>query len=935
MSSKAKNYLFALFAAVLMLCMLGAAICWRPQALAETETAKVVNYAEGQPLNFFTPTPEQSKLERVQDETMGEVNKVTFSGASDLAYVIFDMYKANFAPTFARISNFTTGVLEFRLKYRAENIVPEANPNTDPRAGGISMYVAGIGVMDSAGNDQTPGEIELWDWSALPGGGNVMCQVIREDNSEWTELVYRFELQSDKYFKQLRLNLQSTFGATGTVYFTDFVLTDSMSGELIPEAHRDIVGTDTDQAFVDRWNVENGLQKAYDEGVRYHSNSNGSLRLTSDNTGADMNAFLVLSNQDFLYNTSYTVTFYLKGENLNYGEWAGWPLGINVYNRYFYRDDPAGDPVYMGELFSEPYMKSGDAVITPKCFDAIEAGNQGMPSNTLQNFDWIKVQYTINPWKIWTHSNQADGTPHPEYFVYLGLRIYYTSGTVWVDDVSIVPSGCQIPVYVSQEPTMSVVGQLPEVTALNAELNIPKVSALDKNNQDISNSAKVTVTAPDGTKLLDGADASVENPVIPTQKGTYTVVYTATDGEGVQATLEQSFEVDEVRLIRADVEPEGTRSRNYEIAAPTVYEPDGVTVVEDAEVNVVVKSPSGTVMWDDLYDSFFGVAVTPSAVGDHLLTYEYTYEKDGEPLTITATYVFTVKINPLDIGQGDYDDIYVPGGHFEDVTTTGQLISDTQISYYPDDATKVVVNLKTDGGYSGNNYMQVEYKTGTPEASSWFYMIDLTQRPVLKDNETNYTLQFWMRCASPATAASDADQFVLRIELKKDTVTQGISSCLFTDIYFTAEQVNAMTDWTLVQLEWTSFDDAFVFGDAELPSGEGVPVYHRPETELNYDTYTCIAIGFFASGDIQGVLDFDDISFVKEGDEIPDYKSEYENQDSNPEPPDSSDDPVVEPEPPQNGCGGCGGMFGTVGGGIGLLLAGTGAAMFGLRKKRG
>lgn len=931
MSSKTKTSLFAVLAVLLMLCMVGAVMSQRPRALAENETAAVINYAAGKDLIFYTPTPETSALERVQDETMGEVNKVTFSSASDIAYVLFDMYKPDSIPSFSRITNFGTGVLEFRLKYKAENIVPEANLSGDPRSGGISMYVSGLGMMDAEGNAANPSEIEFWDWRALPEGGNVMCQVIKSDSSEWTELVYQFELQADKHFKQLRLNLQSTFGATGTVYFTDFELTDSMTGELIPTAERDVIGTDTDQAFVDRWYTEGGLTKAYDENVRYHSNVNGSLKLTSDNIGSDMNAFLVLSNQDFVYNTSYTVTFYIKGENLSYGDWAGWPLGINVYNRYFYRDNPQGDPVYLGELLNEPYMKSGDTLLTPKAFDAIEAGNKGMPSNTLQNFDWIKVQYTINPWVIWTHSTMEDGSLHPEYFVYLGLRIYFTSGNIWVDDVSIVPSGCQLPVYVSQEPTMSIVGQLPEITALNGEMNIPKVTAYDKNNQNISSSAKVTVTAPDGSKILENADASVVNKLVPDQKGTYHVSYLVEDAYGVSASLEQSFTVDEVRMIRADVEPEGIRSRNYEIAQPTVYEPDGSTVVEDAEVNVVVKSPSGTVMWDDLYDTFFGVAVTPSTTGDHILTYEYTYEKDGQPVVITATYVFEVKINPLDIGQGDYDDNYVPGGHFEDVTTTAQLVSDTQISYYPDDATKVVVNLKTDGGYSGNNYMQVEYKTGTPEASSWFYMIDLTKRPVLKDNQTKYVLQFYIRCSVPVTAATENDQFVLRIELKKDTVTQGISSCLYTDIYFTADQINAMTDWTLVQLEWISLDDAFVFGDAELPSGENLPVYHRPEGSLSYDTYTCVAFGFFASGDIQGVLDFDDITFVKEGDEVPDYKSEYENKE--PAPPESSlPETSDEPQPPE-GCNGCGGMTG-LGGNLSLLLVGLGAAVVGLKKRK-
>ena len=876
--SKTKKQVLVWLAAAVLVCMVGFfAAARQPLPAMAAERAPETNFAAGKKLTFYSSTPDASKLESVEDDALGTVNKATFSSAADIAYVTFDLYENGVAPKLPRIMNFATGALEFRLKYRSEQVVSEPNPSADPRAGGIAMYATALGVMNADGTAAAVPEMELWDWTALSEGGNVMCHVIDADQSEWTELIYRFELQSDKYFKQLRLNLQSTFGATGTVYFTDFVLTYTKSGEEIEQAARDIVGTDATQSFVDKWALENGITKSYDETVRYNSNVNGSLKLVSASTAADMNAFLVLSDKDFKYNTSYTVTFYLKGDNLAYGDWpsGGWPLGIDVYNRYFYRDDPTVDPVYMGELLNAPFMKNGETVVTPKAFDAIEAGNGGMPSNKLQSFDWVKVQYTINPWVIWSNHNKADGGLHGEYFVYLGLRVFYTSGNIWLDDMSIVPSGCQIPVYVSQEPTMGMVGQLPAVANRNSELSIPKVSAKDKNNNDISSSAKVTVTDPDGTKVLDNVSAAAANLLTPSKKGEYTVKYSVVDGDGVPASQEYKFRVDEVRVIRADVALQGVRSRNYEVAEPTVYESDGKTVVGDAEVNVIVKSPSGTEMWNDSYDSFFGVSVTPGAVGDHLLIYEYTYEKDGEEMTVSTTYVINITINPLDIGQGDYRDNYVPGGHFEDITSSDQLISSTEIRYYPDDATKVTVNLKTDGGHSGNNYMQVDYKSCVPEVASWFYMIDLTQRPVVKDNRTKYKLQFYVRNTGTATAAGEDDEFLVRIELKKDTVTAGVPSALFTDIAFTVEQINRMTDWTLVELEWISFDDAFVFGDADLPSAEGGPSYHRMTEEATYDVYTCLAFGFYGAGDVRATLDFDDITFVKEGDPTPDYKAEY------------------------------------------------------------
>lgn len=915
-----KKGLTVLLSAVLFLgafCAVGIFAPGRKYVRAEAETAPVLNLLEGVSVSSWGSAG--FALTKVNDSEKGSVNRGVYAAQSDVAFIDFAPYQNSMLPKGSRSASFRAGTFgagayEFSLWYKAEDVTPDA-VTADPRSGGISMYVAAKGVTNIDGTvyaNAPAGNMELWDWRGLEGGGNVMCHVIKEAQAAWTKLSYCFEIPADMAYQALSLQLQSTFGATGTVTFTDFSLTylqkgaKDFDGNDLTAAQKDIIGSDMTQEQVDKWyamshGAAEGVTKSYDTAERYNSKSNGSLKLEwkAANLGSgDGRAFLVLSKDQFSLNTAYTVTFYIKGANLAYDStWpgGGWPLGINSFIEYYYRDNPSDNPAIVADVFTAPHMKSfpDGTAVNAKGFFSMLPGEGSMPERN-DGFAWTKVQYTFNPWAMWSNMLKDDGTAHGEYFVYLGFRVFHTSGNMWIDDMSIVPQGCEIPSYTSAEPNMNLIGTMPEFANKDSELTLPKAVATDKSGKDISADIKLMVTAPNQSVILDKVAGNTEQKFTPSQTGEYSVVYAVADSEGTDASLDYKITVKPVPEIRLD-NPEltGIRNRNYTVAEPAVYGADGNQITA-AKVLITVKDPLGNILQNFErveYDSFFGTSFTPTQVGEYVVLYEYEHQDGADKIWISKSLVVKIAINPLDIGVGDYRDIYVEGAHFENITSASQLVSDIGMSYYPADANKVTLDLKTDGGYSGDNYLQVAYKqSANNEATSWFYLIDLTQKPVVKDNATVYNLRFYLRCKNAdAVAGTEGAKFLIRIELKKDSVSQGVPSCYFIDKYFTIDEVNAMTDWTEINLEWISYSDEFIMGDdAFLGKTPGVT---ESRAEVTYENYTSAAIGFFSLGDAKATLDFDDITFVKGGDTIPDYKAEFDDSGENPNPdPDPGED---------------------------------------------
>ena len=80
---------------------------------------------------------------------------------------------------------------------------------------------------------------------------------------------------------------------------------------------------------------------------------------------------------------------------------------------------------------------------------------------------------------------------------------------------------------------------------------IPAVKAFDVLNP--IQSVKVTVIAPDGTRVLNNADGTTEHPIKLEQYGTYAVTYTATDNFGKRAPYYKTISVKETENPRLEV----------------------------------------------------------------------------------------------------------------------------------------------------------------------------------------------------------------------------------------------------------------------------------------------------------------------------------------------------------------------------------------------
>ncbi len=866
------------------------------------ETAPVVNLAAGanshwgfEEGNFTANAGTDSEHGVYSEAEYGETYATTFK---DVA-----LYANNAMPAYSRTATFAKGAYEFSFWYKAEDIdlSTEKDSGGDPRGGGIAAWAH---TKNSLNIDGTDADVfTLWDWRQKPGGGNYMCYVISEDADTWTYVSYQFE-RGDMFLGAVTFDIANVVAATGKLKITDITLRYLQQGETdfngtpLTAAQKDLIGSDTNESVVERFAVEGaGITKSYDETVRFNSSSNGSVKIESSSTALDQRAFIRF-NQDQFFNTNYLVTFYIKTDNLMFDSaWSGWPLGINVYDRMFYRDGAeAGHPVGVGDgenisglAFAKDYPSKSSVML--KGFVGILPGEAGLPERVSAS-DWHKVQYLINPWTIWSNVLKADGSAYPEYFLDIGLRIFNTSGTIWLDDLSVVPQGGFVPSYTATEPQLSVQGSLPSVQAEGQLLTLPRATARDGRNNDISGDITLTVTDPDGVNVLDAVEGDSAQSFTPDKAGAYTVTYRV-EASGVPSTKEFTINVGEFRAITLEnVIADGTRNTNFSVAAPTVVEPDGTTAVTDASVKVYKTSPLGTKTLVGTYDSFFGTSFTPDVAGKWLVTYEYEYTSDSESYTIIRLYEVNVVISPLDIGKGDYDGIYLEGWHFEEVASDSELITDLGIRYWPGDTSVVSMSVKRDGGHSGNNYMRVDYKEAQ-SVVNFFVLVDLKATPMVKDDVTTYTLGMYIRMASPIEASGDEDAFVLFQIMLKETISTEPYALIIRK-QFTIEEVNAMTDWTRIELTFTSYSDETLFGDDFTANADAGEIANP--APVNFSIYT----GLFAELTLvnaTGAIDVDDGFIVKEGDEEPDYVTEFENGTVDP-------DPDPDPDPVKKGCKG-------------------------------
>ncbi len=193
----------------------------------------------------------------------------------------------------------------------------------------------------------------------------------------------------------------------------------------------------------------------------------------------------------------------------------------------------------------------------------------------------------------------------------------------------------------NQAPEITIDGEVPASGTVGSEVKLPSASATD--NVDGSVAVHVWVTGPNGEAVT-----LTDNTFIPTEKGDYTVVYSASDERGNNSNQTYTVKVfaqgETIDLqapeITIDGEVPATGTVGSEVKLPSATAQDNLDGQVAVSIEVTGPDGAGVAVKDN--------AFVPQTAGNYTVTYTASDEAGND-----AVETFTIKVSPKDENTSD------------------------------------------------------------------------------------------------------------------------------------------------------------------------------------------------------------------------------------------------------------------------------------------
>lgn len=383
-------------------------------------------------------------------------------------------------------------------------------------------------------------------------------------------------------------------------------------------------------------------------------------------------------------------------------------------------------------------------------------------------------------------------------------------------------------------------------------LALPRMQAFS-GEQDISDT--VTVEVRDSSNNLINAQGQylIENM----QSGTYTVRYLAGSVYHIE-TYTVTVGDDYPSLSVTNTVTEGTKGKGMRIRNATSGSSSTIYIAlydDDNDKESEVEQEK----WGNY------TIIAPQGSGSYHIVYSVTENSH----TVKMAFYVPVTIDWTYYGKGDYEGNYIKDGHFE----TNLYLEDYNLAYWCStmDAQKAMeVGVTDEVSRSGKKSLKVKF-VDTIYQPTVFWKIDLTQTPMMKDDESEYLLRLYIKKGEDF--AFDTNQSIIpainfHILAREHAEAEHYGRYKWTLGNLALKFVDA-EDWAMVEYRFVSYSDEYVFSRDWLDNAQGV----------NYDCYRAIHI-VIECVNTTGTFYIDDVSLTRVGNEVPDFLSLYPHEEN-------------------------------------------------------